>query len=229
MNAGLVALIGALVGGRAAYVIVNWGYYGSHPLEALYIQSGGLAWAGALAGAVLALVLFASLNRRVFFWKAADALTPLLGLLAISAWLGCWFVGSAYGSAASGWWGIPARDEWGLVSKRFPLQLLAAALAALLFWSLERFAGRRKPRPGTIAGLAWLGLSLLLLIVSLLRADPAPPWAGLRLETWGAILFTVLALGTLVGLNLAAIRDKLSSLASRQESPPLSTRDGRAG
>ena len=31
MNAGLVALIGALVGGRAAYVIVNWGYYGSHP------------------------------------------------------------------------------------------------------------------------------------------------------------------------------------------------------
>lgn len=199
-NAGLVALSGALIGGRLAYVGVNWGYFQNNLLEIIQVQLGGLAWAGALVGGMLALGIYSRLARQPL-GKVADAATPLLGLLALSVWVGCWFDGCAYGPLASTWWAMPTRDEWGAFAPRLPLQLICAALTAVLFWALDRYARGTGLRPGMHSGLALLGLCLILSLASLLRADPAPHLMQLRLETWIALILMILTLFSLIGIN----------------------------
>ncbi|HEX7976354.1 MAG TPA: prolipoprotein diacylglyceryl transferase family protein [Anaerolineales bacterium] len=190
-NAGLWALLGGLVGSRAAYVAAGWSYFQSRQLEGLQVFQGGLAWPGALAGSILALVLYTHLARQPLR-KLADVLLPLAACLAVSAWLASWLEGSAYGSIAASGWGLPARDEWGKFALRFPTQLLGAAFSAGLFWLLD--SRKAFPLPGLKASLGLLGLSLLLFGLSFLRADPAPLWLGWRLESWAALGFAGLAL-----------------------------------
>lgn len=189
-NAGLWALVGALTGGRAVFAAVNWYSFQSSPVEALQVFQGGLAWPGALAGSILALALYARLTQQSLP-KLADALLPLAACLVVSAWLACWLDGSAYGPSLASGWGLPARDEWGRFTLRFPTQLLGAVLSIALFWLLDN--RKTHDLPGVRAGLGLLGLSLLLFGLSFLRADPAPLWLGWRLESWVALGFASLA------------------------------------
>lgn len=187
VDAGLFVLLGSALGGRGAYVAVHWPYFQAHLWEIPQLHLGGLAWPGALAGWLLALVLFAILAREPL-GTLADALLPLAGSITVSAWLGCWVDGCAYGSTIDSWWAIPARDEWGTLAPRGPVQLLGALLTLGIFWLLNR-NWNWLHSPGLSANLGLLGLSLELFVLSFLRSDPAPFWHGLRLETWAALAF----------------------------------------
>lgn len=193
LAAGVWALSGALAGARSAYVFVNWPYFRAHPYETILLPLGGLAWPGALIGGLLALAVYALFNRRKL-GRLADALTPLLSALTLTIFTGCWLDGCAYGPLAP--WGLPARDEWGQLAPRFPLQLLSAAVALLVFWLLERLAQRRDFRPGAHAALMIFAFSLLMFSVSLLRDDPVPLYLGLGLDGWAALTFALLSLLT---------------------------------
>jgi phosphatidylglycerol:prolipoprotein diacylglycerol transferase len=191
LDAGLCAMTGALIGGRMVFVLVNWAYFRSHLGEILAFRLGGLSWAGALAGGMLALAGFA-LVYRIPLGVYADALLPLLASLAVFAWLGCWLDGCAYGEPLSAWWGLLARDEWGELAARWPVQLLGAALAAGLAALIERL--RPRLGAGQAAAYSLLGFSLEMLALSFLRADPAQWWSGLRLDSWAAMVFSGFAL-----------------------------------
>jgi phosphatidylglycerol:prolipoprotein diacylglycerol transferase len=201
VNAGLWVLLGGLIGGRIAFVVINWRYYAANPLETLQVFQGGLAWPGVLAGALLTLAGFSALTRQSL-GKLADGLIPLAATLVIAAWLGCWLEGCAYGPVTSGWWGLPASDEWGKITLRFPTQLLGAVLALATFWLLEYgpdILDRGDENvPGHTAGLGLVMLALEIFGLSFLRADPALYWAGMRLDAWAALGFAlvgILALG----------------------------------
>jgi prolipoprotein diacylglyceryltransferase len=191
VDAGIAALFGALVGGRIAYVAVNWGYFQGHLVEIPEAWKGGISGLGALAGSVLALALLAVYIRPTA-GELGDALLPLATTLTIAAWMGCWLDGSAYGAQVDTWWGLQARDEWGILFPRVPVQLIGALLALSLFWSVERISARL-PIAGQAAGLALLGLSVELFGLSFLRADPTPYWRGMRLDAWGALALACLA------------------------------------
>jgi phosphatidylglycerol:prolipoprotein diacylglycerol transferase len=191
VDAGLWVLFGGLCGGRIVYCAIHWPYYQSQPWEILQVHLGGLSWPGALLGGFVALVLYARL-AHVQLGVLADALLPMLVPLAVGAWLGCWLDGCAYGPLTPAGWGIPARDEWGVVEYRLPVQLLGALFIIGCFLLLENFT--KNSRPGLYASLGFLGLSLILFGLSFLRADPAPLWRGLRLEAWAALALAGLAL-----------------------------------
>jgi phosphatidylglycerol---prolipoprotein diacylglyceryl transferase len=202
---GLVVLLAALLGGRIFFVGLHAGYYALHPLEALLFWQGGLSWPGAAAGALLAMALIALVKRRSLAWLA-DCLAPLLGPLAVGLWLGCWQSGVDYGAALppGSWLGAPALDETGVMSLRFPLQLLCALGLVVYLWlvdlGLARMAGRRH-FPGLKAALFGLGLGLVLLAASLLRADPSPYWGALAVDTWCALALSGLSgVGILIAL-----------------------------
>jgi len=198
VDAGLWAMLGGLLGGRGAYVAVNWTYYREHLWESLQITQGGLVWAGALAGGLLALGFYAGV-AHLNYTELADALAPLLLCLAVSALLGCWLDGCAYGPATTAWWGVPARDEWGQTASRWPLQAAGALLSLALFWFLDNLAVRAALRPGAHASMALLAFSALMAAISWLRVDPGLLWQGYRLDVWLALSFT-----TLAGLGLLA-------------------------
>jgi phosphatidylglycerol:prolipoprotein diacylglycerol transferase len=199
VEAGMWALLGALIGSRALYVAVSWLYYRDHLLESLQFFRGGLGWPGALAGGLLALVGYAALTRTSLA-ELADDLVPLLLALSVGAWLGCWAAGCAYGITSSDWWSLPTPDEWGLVADRWPVQVLGALLTVGWFALVERLAGAARLKPGYRALLCLLGLSLILLAAAWLRADPGFSWNGMRLEAWVALAYSLLALAGLAAL-----------------------------
>jgi hypothetical protein len=193
VRAGLVSLSGGLLGARMAYLVVNWGYYQGYREARFQLPLGGLSWPGALIGGALTLVLYCFLRQEPF-WLLADSLLPLVFSLTLAAWLGCWLEGCAYGPRVDAWYALPLRDEWGERVTRLPLQWIAALSALATLWGTDRtrtHAGVH--HPGRAASLGLFALSLQLGIFSTLRADPAPQWNGLRLETWAALGFTALA------------------------------------
>lgn len=201
---GLGLLLGGLLGARLGYVLLHWNYYRLHLLEAPQVWLGGLVWYGALAGALLALlVIFLLGGERLA--ELADGLTPLLPPLTILIWLACWTAGCAYGMTAEGaWWGLPAADETGVVARRLPLQVLAALTLALLYGALELRLSLWSVTPVPSGGRACLTLLALMLhtfLFSLLRADPALRRLGLRVDSWAALVFALPALAGWLALR----------------------------
>jgi phosphatidylglycerol:prolipoprotein diacylglycerol transferase len=153
---------------------------------------GGLSWVGALAGGLIGLLLAARLFREAP-GALADALLPLALVVVTSVWLGCWQSGCVYGPPAeSGWWGVPSADESGRLASRLPLQPGAALVTLLLFFVVAWLRPNLK-RPGQAAALAFAGLALVMVAVSLLRADPARPVLGWRADGWAAVALALLA------------------------------------
>ena len=190
--AGISAVIGALIGGRIAYITVNWDYFQNHFLKIPQVWLGGIAWPGALIGGILAIIVVAWLYG-FSVGILVDRLLPLIASLSVAVWLGCWLTGCGYGPEFD--FGLPAKDEWGIWEKRLPVQLMGAFLTIGLFWGIDRFRLREDDLPPGLAGSLGLGgLSLILLGISYLRVDPYPLYNGLRLETWAAWIFVSLSI-----------------------------------
>jgi phosphatidylglycerol:prolipoprotein diacylglycerol transferase len=185
LDAAVGVMFGALLGSRAVMVAVNYGYYQSHPGEIFQVWLGGLSSIGALAGGIVALFIVA------VWWKIpagllADTLLPLVGALTVTAWLGCWMDRCSYGVPTNAWWAVPGWDEWGVLARRVPVQLMGATLSLAFIWLVDR-ASKRLSLPGLSASVGLFGLSAVMFGLSYLRADPTPIWQGLRLEAWGTI------------------------------------------
>lgn len=201
-DAALFALAGCLLGARLVYVAVNWGYFNQHVSEAVLVNAGGLSWPGALTGFVLGVAAYARMRGQPWaLWL--DRLLPLGVCLATFAWLGCWTEGVAYGRPATGFLALPAYDELGVRSERFPVQLVGSVWAAMLPWMLDVI---RRPglTPRWLASLenqialALGGFTLVMATLSLQRGDASPILFGMRLETWAALLFTLLAIAVIL-------------------------------
>ncbi len=191
VNFGIITLISSLLGARLLFVLFSAAYFASRPLDIPQVWMGGLSWSGALLGGVLAIVALSYL-RHIPLPVVADRMAPMVPPLAIAVWIACWQAGCAYGplSPAGMPLAVPAISESGEYALRFPLQPAAAStLLAYFVWLESRSAPFTKP--GQKAGLTGLGLSLNLLVFSFFRADSAPLWAGLRPDSWSALLFAV--------------------------------------
>ena len=114
-------------------------------------------------------------------------------MLVLSAWLACWLDGCFYGQILDTWWSLPARNEWGIPARRVPVQFLGAVLCLGTFWLVERFQ-KRLPAPGLAALLFLVAVSWQLLALSFFRADPAPTWQGMHLDSWAALGLAVISL-----------------------------------
>lgn len=192
LNAGILVLFSALVGGRMAYVAAHWEYFLDHLIEAPQIWLGGLAWPGALAGGIVGTLIVAWISK-ISVGVLADRLLPLLVSLSVAIWLGCWMTGCAYGAEVD--LGLLTKDEWGFYKKRIPLQVFSSIITVMLFWGIGRYRHRMDDlSSGLAASFGLGGLSLILLVTSFLWVDPYPLYNNLRLETWAALIFVVISI-----------------------------------
>ncbi len=95
---GLLALLGGVLGARAAYVIENWSErFASAPFAEIFnITSGGLIYHGGVALAV-ALILAYLGARRLSIRRYLDIITPSLMLGLAFGRMGCLLNGCCYG------------------------------------------------------------------------------------------------------------------------------------
>ncbi len=213
VDAAVLAMFIALLTSRAVYVAVNWAYYATHLLEIIQVWQGGLSGPGALAGGMLAVIILA-LGWKFPAGLLADTLQPLVGSITLASWLGCWLGTCSYGPPSAAWFALPARDEWGVMASRVPVQVMGAALTLLITWLID-WAGRRVRVAGLSASIGVFGIAGVLFALSYLRADPVPIWHGLRLEAWGALGLMVISGGVVVVL-LARLKLKGLSILKRR-------------
>jgi prolipoprotein diacylglyceryltransferase len=181
----LGGLAGALVGGRALHVLLNWDYFASHLNEALY--GGGLDWHGAaiggLAGVWVALHFLAPCGRAAVL----DGLALALPLLVLALWAGCGAAACGYGAEVATLADYPAfavsesSDVYGIVAPRWNTALFGMALAVLVGLVMLIFTWR-----GWLTGRRlWLALALLsvgMFAIGFVRGDTSPMLFGFRID-----------------------------------------------
>jgi len=173
---------------------MNWVYFREHLVEVPQVWLGGLSGSGGLSGALILLFISARV-KKLRFEDLTDGLRPLFTSVVASAWLASWMTGHAYGAAVDTWWGIPARDEWGLIAQRWPTQLVGAVCALGIHWGVDQLMVRKWIKtPGIATGLELAGLSLVIFTFTPYRADPGQLWGAIRTETWASIGLFILSI-----------------------------------
>lgn len=196
VNAGSGILLAALLGARLDFVWLHGAYFGNHPEEILQFWLGGLGWCGGLLGGGLVWVLVGLFSRRKT-GILAGAYLPLLGSLSVSLWLATWFRGGVYGPPTDAVWGILTRDEFGVLARRFPLPLLGAFFSGAALVAVHRLRIKRwLAFPAQRGVLGVLMTSLVILGATFLRVDPGPTPAGLRRDSWSALVVSGISLAS---------------------------------
>ncbi len=197
-DGALAALAGALLGGRAVFVATEWEYFATRPFLIWQLWLGGYSYLGALSGGLLGLWLWCWLGKRPLR-AYATLLAPAFVLAHAGGWSGCWLHGCAYGRVTQytgQWWhdwlAADLPDPYGLFELRYQTQLLGLAASLLTLLLILRVLWRGQARP--LFPLALLCLSLAHLLISLVRGDPMPHLATLRLDTLLYALLLILSM-----------------------------------
>ena len=184
----------ALLLGRALHIGYNANYYLERPGELLRFADGGLALVGLVAGGGIGLWLWCKHNRYPFA-HMIDRAALSVYILATLSWLGAFLHGSQYGAPVDNLLALELRDAFGVISARWPTQLIAALWSAclgtvlVLCGVLRRNAQARQSQPATRVVAANRGEGFLSLVVytvgmfalDFTRGDPSLMVNGLRL------------------------------------------------
>jgi phosphatidylglycerol:prolipoprotein diacylglycerol transferase len=179
-------VIGVVLGGRLGYVFFyKPGYYLEHPMEALAIWQGGMAFHGGLIGVLTALWLFCRW-RGLRFFAVMDFVAPLVPLGLAAGRMGNFINGEL--------WGRPSEVAWAMVFPqagdtltRHPSQLYqffgeGLSLFALLWW----WSGQSRAR-GEISGLFLVGYGITRFLAEFARQPDAflgTLAAGMSMGQW---------------------------------------------
>jgi len=207
LDAGLVALIGGVIGGRLGHVGIHWAYFSEHPNEIYRIWLGGLDWHGAVAFGLIGLVLMARL-RGLNVQALLDVLAFALPLGAALTFGGCLLARCAYGREVSSladyptWMAAELPDLYGVSVPRLLSQgygIVLGVVLLLVTWGLSRLIKRE----GVVF---WIGLMLLALGVfgiGMTLGDSQPMVGPLRLDQ---VLDLIVAGLSLIAALIAGIR-----------------------
>lgn len=236
LDLGLWAIIGGVIGGRAAYVIANLSAFQEEPIRAIRLWEGGLSFHGGVLGGLLVLLLFALFRDRGLpsgrnsFWRLADVLTPGVAVGIAFGWAACLMGGCAYGALGEGFGYAVLPDLFGVAAPRFATQAVALGFSLLLAAGIWLLRGHW-PFPGAsflLYGLLYFAGQFFL---EFTRGDEAIYLGSLRLAQ---IIDLALVLAAALGLLLlwwrgeeepageeALLSDEQEALpADEEEAPP---------
>ena len=202
----IYAAFGVILGGRLGYVLFyNFDYFLANPSKILAVWEGGMAFHGGLAGAALAIWLFAR-RHKVSALTVTDicaAVVPV-GIL----------LGRLANFIKPELWGRVSDASWAMVFPgagplpRHPSQLYEAALEGLVLLALLYIATRMGAlkRPGLVTGLFGAGYGIARIICEFFR-EPDPQLG---------FLFGGATMGMLLSIPLILVGIWLIWLASRR-------------
>ena len=181
LNVFLWIVLGALIGGKIAYVLFN--------LDSLTLGAlqGGFASFGSILGGLIAAAIYTKRNN-INFWKIADLIAPYIALCFAIGRIGCFLRGCCFGLPTDLPWGI-LYAQGSLASSVFsvplhPTQLyesLACFAIAFLLFKLEK---RKESKKGKklIEGSIFLIFMLLYFaqrfLIDFMRYYPAGEHLG---------------------------------------------------
>ena len=166
--------LGVVLGGRLGYVLFYQpGFYFAHPSQILVIWQGGMSFHGGALGVLVAVVLYARV-RRVSLLSIGDAVCAQVPIGLFLGRVANFINGELYGR--------PSDLPWAMVfptggpEPRHPSQLYEAVMEGLILFALLAAAvhvKRLARRPGTIAGLFFVGYGVARIAGELFREPDA--------------------------------------------------------
>jgi phosphatidylglycerol:prolipoprotein diacylglycerol transferase len=198
--------IGVVLGGRLGFVLIyNPGYYVDHPLEALMLWRGGMAFHGGLLGVIVAVLVFC----RVRGISPVAVFDILAGVVPIGL-----FFGRIANFINGELWGRPSDVPWAMVfpgagpEPRHPSQLYQAALEGLVLFAIVIVAVRMGAlrRPGLALGIFGAGYGVARIIGEIFRQYD--PQIGL--------IFGVLTMGMILSIPMVLVGAAFIVIALRR-------------
>lgn len=190
VNLVFLVFVAGIAGARVFYVIENWRYYLTDPVEIVFLQHGGLSWFGGLFAGTLSAALYLK-KKKLCVPLVLDVLAPYIALGQAIGRIGCFLNGCCYGKGSGHGLYSPAQD-----AVLIPVQLYAS-LALLAIFGILRFAEERPHAAGTVFYLYTLLYSAKRFFIEFLRADNAVLVSGLTLFQCISILIFA---ASLIGL-----------------------------
>lgn len=193
------ATMGVVLGGRLGYVLFyKPGYYLTHPLEALMLWHGGMAFHGGALGVIVALILFAR-RRGLNLFAIGDVVCCAVPIGLFFGRIANFINGELFGRVAPD-------VAWAMVfpgggpEPRHPSQIYQAGMEGLILFlllaALWRIRSVRE-RKGTIAGTFLLGYGIARIVGELFRQPDAHLGFLFAGVTMGQLLSLPLILGGL--------------------------------
>jgi len=135
-------LIAGIIGSRLVYVLLHLNEYLSRPLSMFNLREGGLAWHGAMAGGLIAFLVF-SRKKKIDLYELLDLAAPQMMLGLAIGRIGCFMNGCCLGNETTLPWGVVFRDA-GFTTPRHPTQLYELFLDLLIFSFLVWWDKKKK-------------------------------------------------------------------------------------
>ncbi|MDE2125414.1 MAG: prolipoprotein diacylglyceryl transferase [Armatimonadetes bacterium] len=142
---GIGVLFSGLVGARLLFVLLDWGSFAAHPIDALKIWQGGLSLHGALIFGIGFLTIYCW-RKKLSMMAVGDIAAPTFALSYAIGRVGCLLNGCCYGRPTNMPWGIrfPSEQFPGVMTPpSHPTQLYATLFNLFWFWVLLRWEKRR--------------------------------------------------------------------------------------
>lgn len=196
-------LISAIVGSRLFYVISEWGFYKTYPVNIFRVWEGGLHFFGGLTASIAAVIFFTLRHSSIPLWKFADAAIPSVALGFAIGKVGCFFAGCCHGLPCHLPWAVTFNNPESLAVQGValhPSQVYEAVANFLVFLTLEKLY-KIKGRDGT---LFWFGIFLLSFVrfhLEFFRWEKKF-FAGLTFYQLVSFVFVALSLLFLILLSL---------------------------
>ena len=194
-DTGFWIIIGAIVGSRIAYIIINHDHFINDPLAVFKLWEGGLVFYGGVIGSVTATYICVK-KYKLDFWPFADILAPGVALGHAFGRIGCLLAGCCYGAATDVPWAVTFHNAASIAPAGIalhPTQLYSSLNEFLIFAILTAIRPYRKFY-GQI-WLTWLGLYAVgRFTIEFFRGDPRGHWFGDIASTsqiFAALAFTV--------------------------------------
>jgi phosphatidylglycerol:prolipoprotein diacylglycerol transferase len=202
----IYAAFGVILGGRIGYVLFyNFDYFAANPAKILAVWEGGMAFHGGLAGAALAIWLFARRHKTPAL-SVADICTAVVPIGILLGRLANFIKPELWGRATDLSWAMVFPGAGPLA--RHPSQLYEAALEGFLLLVLLFIAIRMGAlkKPGLVTGLFGAGYGIARIICEFFR-EPDPQLG---------FLFGGATMGMLLSIPLIFVGIWLIWLASRR-------------
>ena len=209
MDLGIYLIIAALVGAKLMLIVVDFGYFRSHPGELLsLVRAGGVFYGGLIMAFIVGLWLVG--RYRLPVWGTADMYAPGIALGHVVGRLGCLLAGCCYGRPTDLPWGITftspvAAENAGtpLGTPLHPTQIYDAGAELLILILLLTFERRGRPFQGRTFWLYVLLYAVSRFIVEIFRGDPRGTAFGMSTSQFVSVLIVPVAVIMLLRLRRA--------------------------
>jgi len=168
---GFYVLVGALLGARVFFILINLNYFLAHPWEMVMFWKGGLVFLGGAIGGAIASTFFFRKYKQPF-WPWADAVAIAIPLGQAIGRMGCLSAGCCYGKVCHLPWAITFTDPNSLAPLFVPLHptQIYHALAGLITF-LILITVQKRLKTGQVFGLFLVLYALFRFNIEFFRGD----------------------------------------------------------